>query len=232
MGFFKVLGGIALGVGAVAAAPFTGGGSVLGAATLLGSLAGAGTVAAAVGAGAAGAAAGYALSKKEEEDRNADVSHAKREGMQAGEIVAKEKYIAKLKTAEDELQQLRTKFVGVQQGTAQWATYGQKIVAMFGVGLAVAYIDDHLSQEELDSIDEFVLAASISVLPSSASQAIKALQENPPTFEMAVRMAEKEGVPRSVIDAIIEAVAYADQRIEPQERQLLSEWKQMTYSVN
>jgi hypothetical protein len=76
------------------------------------------------------------------------------------------------------------------------------------------------------------LAASISVLPSSATQAIKALQENPPTFEMAVQMAEKEGVPRTVIDAIIEAVAYADQRIKPQERQLLSEWKQMTYSVN
>lgn len=45
MGFFKMLGGVAIGVGAVAAAPFTGGGSVLGAATLLGSMAGAGTIA-------------------------------------------------------------------------------------------------------------------------------------------------------------------------------------------
>lgn len=45
-------GGLVVGVGAVAAAPFTGGGSILAATTLAGSLAGAGTIAAAVGAGA------------------------------------------------------------------------------------------------------------------------------------------------------------------------------------
>ncbi len=47
----KILAGAAVGVGAVAAAPFTGGGSLLGAATLASSLAGAGTVAAAAGVG-------------------------------------------------------------------------------------------------------------------------------------------------------------------------------------
>ena len=47
MGWGKILGLAALGVGAIAAAPFTGGGSILGAATLAGSLAGAGTIAAA-----------------------------------------------------------------------------------------------------------------------------------------------------------------------------------------
>ncbi|HDM8056123.1 hypothetical protein [Vibrio harveyi] len=42
MGFWKkVIGGAVIGVGAIAAAPFTGGGSILGAATLAGSLAGA-----------------------------------------------------------------------------------------------------------------------------------------------------------------------------------------------
>ena len=45
MGLFKVLGGVAIGVGAIAAAPFTGGGSILGAATLVGSLTGAGALA-------------------------------------------------------------------------------------------------------------------------------------------------------------------------------------------
>lgn len=46
----KVLAGVAVGVGAVAAAPFTGGGSLLGGASLIASLSGAGTIAAAVGA--------------------------------------------------------------------------------------------------------------------------------------------------------------------------------------
>ncbi|MFA0570473.1 hypothetical protein [Vibrio gallaecicus] len=45
MSFWKMLGGAAIGVGAIAAAPFTGGGSLLGAATLAGSLAGSATVA-------------------------------------------------------------------------------------------------------------------------------------------------------------------------------------------
>lgn len=71
MGFGKILGLAALGIGAIAAAPFTGGGSILGAATIAGSLAGAGTIAAAAGAGAVGAGVGYALSRKEEEEEQA-----------------------------------------------------------------------------------------------------------------------------------------------------------------
>ena len=61
MGLGKILaytvGGVALGVGAVAAAPFTGGGSLLGGASIIASLAGAGVVAGVAGvAGAAGGA--------------------------------------------------------------------------------------------------------------------------------------------------------------------------------
>ena len=41
MSYLKILGGAAVGVGAIAAAPFTGGGSLFGAATLLTSLTGA-----------------------------------------------------------------------------------------------------------------------------------------------------------------------------------------------
>ena len=52
----RILLGAALGIGVVAAAPFTGGGSVLGAATLAGSLSGIGTGLAAVTAGIVGAA--------------------------------------------------------------------------------------------------------------------------------------------------------------------------------
>ena len=61
MSFWKILAGAAIGVGAVAAAPFTGGGSVLGAATLVASLSGAGTAAAAVGAGVVGGAVGASI---------------------------------------------------------------------------------------------------------------------------------------------------------------------------
>ena len=66
MSFWKIAAGAAVGVGAIAAAPFTGGGSILGAVTLAGSLAGGGTIAAATVAGVAGASAGYAMSDKDE----------------------------------------------------------------------------------------------------------------------------------------------------------------------
>ena len=73
--FGKVLAGALIGVGAVAAAPFTGGGSLLGAATLAGSLTGAGAVAA--GAGAVGAAVGAAVADSDETERQAENRRAK-----------------------------------------------------------------------------------------------------------------------------------------------------------
>ena len=69
MDAWKILGGVAIGVGAVAAAPFTGGGSVLAGATALSSLAGAGTIAAAVGAGAVGAGVGAKMAYDEEQEK-------------------------------------------------------------------------------------------------------------------------------------------------------------------
>ena len=80
MGFWtKVIGGAVIGVGAIAAAPFTGGGSLLGAASLASSLAGAGALAA--GAGAAGATAGAVMGrreKEEEERKKGETSETKR----------------------------------------------------------------------------------------------------------------------------------------------------------
>ena len=61
MSLGHVLMGAMIGVGAVAAAPFTGGGSILGAATLAGSLSGIGTGVAAATAGFVGAAVADAM---------------------------------------------------------------------------------------------------------------------------------------------------------------------------
>lgn len=232
MSFFKILGGVVLGVGAVAAAPFTGGGSVLGAATLLGSLAGAGTVAAAVGAGAAGAAAGYAIGKGEEEDHKAEIAQARAEERKALDILGKMKQAGKEQWLEQELEAMRDEFQRMRERTAEWGDYAKKVVAMFGVGLAVAYVDGHLAQEEQKAIQEFVFGASKSALPPSARRAINALQAKPPSFTKAVQMAQKAGVRRDVVDAIIELVASADQKYVAQEEQLVLQWKNMTYLVN
>lgn len=76
MGYLsKVLLGTAIGVAAVAAVPFTGGGSLLGGASIIVSLAGAGAVAGA--AGVVGAAGGAALQNFEDKKNEKKVKEAK-----------------------------------------------------------------------------------------------------------------------------------------------------------
>ena len=74
MGLFKILACAAVGVGAIAAAPFTGGGSVFAGASLLGSLAGAGT------------------SEMDEDERTTRERNAREEGFEAGKALTKEEY--------------------------------------------------------------------------------------------------------------------------------------------
>ncbi len=231
MSIFKVLGGIAIGVGAVAAAPFTGGGSVLGAATLLGSLTGAGAIASAVGAGTVGAAAGVALSVKEKNDQTSKEQHARNEGVKAGELLASQKYEARLKKADSDLQRIRAQANLLQEGTAEYNKFCKQIVAMFGVGLAVAYCDGHLAPEEQEELVNILAGKSAASYPAEITNAIELLEKNPPSFEKAVREAENAGVPQAVIDGIIIATVYADNVTAPQEQALISQWERMSYSV-
>ncbi len=99
MGLFKILGFAALGVGAVAAAPFTGGGSILGAASLAGSLAGAGITATA--AGAAGAAVGAVSTALDSDETIQEANRVRKEGYEMGfkegEVKSKKKFMESLK---------------------------------------------------------------------------------------------------------------------------------------
>ena len=99
MGLFKILGFAALGVGAVAAAPFTGGGSLLGAASLAGSLAGAGTIA--TTAGVAGAVVGAVSTALDSDETIQEANRARKEGYEMGfkeaEVETKKKFLELLK---------------------------------------------------------------------------------------------------------------------------------------
>ncbi|MBI9113371.1 tellurite resistance TerB family protein [Maridesulfovibrio ferrireducens] len=226
MGFFKVLAGVALGVGAIAAAPITGGGSILGAATLMGSLAGAGTVAAAVGAGAAGAAAGYALSEKEEKEREEEKKDVKR----VTEAKTKEKYQVKLDNSNQVLTATQRELVELKDKTKSFAEFTQKVTAMFGVGLAIANADGHISMYEEREIGEFISGVSGSGLPEEAVTAIKLLEQNPPSFREAIKMAKAADVDFEIIDAIITQVAMADGKIDPEEEKFINKWNRQVES--
>lgn len=197
MGLGKVLGLAALGVGAIAAAPFTGGGSILGAATIGASLAGAGTIAAAAGAGAAGAAVGIALSRKEEEEDR--IKNAK---------------IAELNQKAEKLEQEIKKAIEQFKGDKEYFNY---IIAATAIGMSVANADGEISEEELTEINEFVGGIASSEYPTFVKNAINRLTDNPPSFNEAMQYLEKvnksnyESI-RSLIEIVIEADGYIHEK--------------------
>lgn len=85
MGYFgKIVTGAGVGLLAVAAAPFTGGGSLLAGASIATSLAGAGAVAAGVGAASVGAMVGAVSASIDEDDEIARTKRAKEESFKDG----------------------------------------------------------------------------------------------------------------------------------------------------
>ena len=190
MGFGKILGLAALGVAAVAAAPFTGGGSLFGAATLAGSLAGAGAIAAAGTAGAVGAGVGYALSRKEEEE----------------EQVKNEK-IAELSKKAEKFEEDFKRAISQFQGDKEYFNY---IIASTAMGMAIANADGQISNDELIEINEFIGGMASSNYPQHIVYTITQLKDNPPSFNEAMKYLEKVNVSnyksiRSLIELVIEA---------------------------
>ena len=181
MGIGKMLGFAALGVAAVAAAPFTGGGSVAGAATLAASLAGAEAVAA--GAAVAGAAAGAYASRKEEEEEE-----------------RKQKEIAKA----NKKAQKATK---IAKDHEEHTNY---ILALSALGISMANADGEISEEEREELDEYVGGLAAEKYPEHIVEQINDMINNPPTFNEALAYIEKVEVDnfnkiRNVLIAVMEA---------------------------
>ncbi|AXX95720.1 TerB family tellurite resistance protein [Arcobacter ellisii] len=194
MNYGKILGLAALGVGAVAAAPFTGGGSILGAATLAGSLAGASTIAAAVGAGAAGAAAGYAMSRKEEEQEN---SRRNSEKSNKDEVAELKKELEKIK-----------KMLEVFKSDNEYFSF---IIAATAVGLAAANADGNISEVESTDIKEFIGGIGNTHYPQHVKDLLQDLEKNIPSIDTLTEYLEIIP-PESLksLEELVETVIWSD----------------------
>ncbi len=159
MGWGKILGLAALGVGAVAAAPFTGGGSLLGAATLAGSLGTAGAVAGAAGAGAAGAYAGKKLSDMDENEK---------------------------KEQESKIAEYNQKAQKAEAALKEHEKHTNLILALSALGCAMANADGDISPEEIIELNEFVGGISSQGYPTHIVEQIEDMISNPPTFNEAM----------------------------------------------
>ncbi|EDZ62137.1 hypothetical protein SMGD1_0270 [Sulfurimonas gotlandica GD1] len=200
MGFGKILGLAALGVGAVAAAPFTGGGSLFGAATLGASLAGAGAIA--TGAGVAGAAAGAAWSRKDDENEQ-----------------KKDEEISSLNKKAEKFQQAFEDAVNEFKGDKEYFNY---IIACSAVGIAAANSDGEIVKEEIDEINEFVGGISNANYPKHVVEAIAKLIDNPPTLNEAISyMKHVQKSNHESIRDLIELVIEADGKVLEEEKAFL-----------
>jgi len=210
MSFWKILGGVAVGVGAVAAAPFTGGGSLLGAASLAGSLAGGTAVAAAVGAGATGAIIGANMGGDEEA-----VNRGRREGKAESSV--------KINKLAEALNAQAAHFKSHQD-------YFDYIIALQTVGLACAACDGHISEEERSDIDDFIAGVSSTKLPESIIKRIYEVSLTHPTIDTAFELAQpfmETPEQREIFENLIELTMAADEHIDSKEEAFFKTWKQM-----
>ena len=210
--FWGVLAGAAVGVGAVAAAPFTGGGSVLGFAPLALSLAGAGGAAAA--AGATGAVVGGVVvgAFNDEGERQ-----AKDAGRREGEMKAKAEYIGKLASLTAQLEE----FVGMVKDQEE---FSGAVLAMTAVGMATANCDGEIHEEERKSIELFIAGVSAANLPKKVKTGIEGMYKTPPDLRTAFEAAREANIPMDLVDEIIEVVIHADGIVHREEQAFLTAW--------
>lgn len=204
----KILAGVAVGVGAVAAAPFTGGGSLLGGASLIASLTGAGTIAAAVGAGAVGGVVGAAIADSEENEKEQLKNQGRAEGKAENDLQI-EKYANKLSQALEKLKSHEEHF--------------KAIIAMEAVGVACAACDGDFSYNERVEIGEFVKGMIAQSIPKDVKEKIQSIYDNPPTVKEAFLLAKDSGISLDVYDDLIRFVMEID-GVRPEEEAFVHAW--------
>lgn len=175
MGIGKILtytvGGAVLGVGAIAAAPFTGGGSLLGVATLATSLAGAGTIAAAAGTAVVAGGAGAYIARNEDEENE-----------------ALEKKVSEMSLRADKFEEAFKKAVETFEGDKEYFNY---IIGLTAIGLAMANVDGEIAPEEKQELEEFIGGIANSNYPPHVKKSIRNLYENIPNLMTAMKFIAK-----------------------------------------
>lgn len=207
----KILAGVAVGVGAVAAAPFTGGGSLLGGASALASLAGAGTIAAATGAGLTGAVVGAAMADSDEKEKENIKNEGKAEGKAESLL---------------EMEKLEEKLIEALTNLKSHDAHFKAIIALEAVGVACAACDGDFSDNEKEEIGEFVKGMLAQSIPEDVKAKIQSIYDNPPTVKEAYILAEASEVSLDVYEDLIKFVMQID-GIKEEERVFVQAWSQL-----
>lgn len=205
----KILLGVGVGIGAIAAAPFTGGGSVFAAGASLGAaLAGAGTAAAcgAVVGGSLGAAASAVDEKKRRKEREAAKSRGFSDGLKKGEAETKKK-ITKIMT-----------------DTRKRDDY---LIALTALCYAVADCDGKITEEEQDELDYSLnYIKTNGALPAPLKGQLTRIKNRKDGFEKVTTKLDKiatKDLP--VFSDIIKNIIDANGFMAPEEQEFQSKWE-------
>lgn len=213
MGVGKILGyavgGAVHGVGAVAVAPFTGGGSILGAITLATSLTGAGAIAAGTAAVVGGAAA-YVAKKEDDEDNKKDED------------------IANLKKKAEKLEENLKKAIQQFKGDLEYFNF---IIGATALGISMANANGVIVPEEIKEIEEFIGGIANSSYPLHVKETITNLYNEKPNFNTAMSYLEKiNPLNYPSLRNLIELVALADGILHEQQEAFLKAFdSQLTF---
>lgn len=203
MGFWKVLGGVAAGVGVVVAAPVFG---------AVGTITAAGV---AVGA-AAGALGGAVASSVEEDER----TEARNEGYREGRA---ENFV--------EIQKLQERLALAEARFTEHKQYENLLVAMFAVGISVANSDGTICGDEKDAINGFILGESFVGLPTTIKTVIQELHENPPTFNTTMEYVKRvDREDWAIFDSVILLIIESDSYTHSEELAYQQAWEQFKAS--
>lgn len=216
MSFWKILGGAALGVGAVAAAPFTGGGSLLGAATLAGSLAGAGAIAA--GAGTVGAAAGAAYSsheaKKAQKQKQNDFNAGKRQAETENAIA---------------MEKLKQEIINLLNENVQREQF---IICSFAVGICCANADGNICDNEKEELEILVAGIGMSdTLAKTTKDKIEEMYITPPNLNSVWALINEHGLNEKkhldIYNQIINYIVEVDGNKCDSEKEFIDAWNSL-----
>ena len=218
MGAGKIIGGVLLGVGAIAAAPFTGGGSLFAAGVSLSAALGGSAAAAAVGAGIAGAAAGAAIDAKDKKDRIKEGTNKFKEGTKAGENKVKNKFSKILMTQKerDELMLISIK-----------------------IGVYVSSVDGKIDQKELKELEKLTLfindnPTTPQIIKNEINKILKSdisqteLQSDVSAFLKNKKEKRKQEY-QAFFLKLIQTIVESDGKLHSKEVEFINNWKKINF---
>ena len=210
MNFWKVMGGVAAGIGTIVCLPVAGpvGAVTLGGAALAGSF---------------GGCVGTALSIREKKVKDNRVRKEKEKaynaGYRDGALNENARVVAEVQKLRDALNEAQ-KRLNDQQG------YFDLMIAMFAIGVSVASCDGNIATSEISDLEEFISCLPETGLPAHVIDGINKIVVKPPEFNSAMQYVTKvDRADWGLFDTVIEVVIRSDDSLHEKEAAYKEAWK-------